>query len=83
MEKFSAKEAKTVADIFSESNTQEDLKVCYMAIKRDSRLGLYTTILDTAITKNAAKELREEGYHVTILSGKTHIGWISPREVEL
>lgn len=77
MEKISAKEAKVIADDQYGCNTQEDLEVCYKAIKRDAGLGLYTVVLDRAITKQASIELRDEGYHVTVLSGKTHIGWIS------
>lgn len=82
MEKISAKEAKAIADQRDVGNTERDLKVCYSAIKRDAGLGLYKVILDQEITKKASIELRDNGYIVTILSGKTHIGWNCPREGE-
>ena len=82
MEKISAKEAKEIADLRDVGNTEKDLKACYSAIKRDAGFGLYKVILDQEITKKASVELRDNGYSVTVLSGKTHIGWNCPQEEE-
>lgn len=75
MEKITAKEARKIADIFDERNTEADLEDCYKNIKNAASLGAFRVLLDKKVTKKTLEELRKSGYTAFVLTGKTHISW--------